>query len=199
MIYVSLSDNQRVEAGKVSKTKKNSYSLEYSDEKEMIKSLPKDLMKAYNEDNSIKLFKFKHLLNIKTYKNILKEVNFKYSTLYVNRVIKENYSIITMQLNIYNEDIVTYSFYETVPNNIDLNNIIQLMALKILIKYNLEYFNSIILCFPYNYDFNVLNKGIKRFKFNEDNVEDLGKGQLLEFALKIENPHMLNGYIKGVI
>lgn len=134
------------------------------------------------------------------YKNKNTEIKNKeiatYSTVHVNRKVNINETIIVVSLTIYSDIDKIYSVYKVIPKGINELEIIELIIIKLMIQNNIEEIDKIYLDYPAVSELNIPSKTQIPFQFNEMIDKKTNGGQLLEYALTVENPKLLDGLQK---
>lgn len=116
-----------------------------------------------------------------------------YSTVHVNRKVNINETIIVVSLTIYSDIDKVYSVYKVIPKGINELEIIELIIIKLMIQNNIEEIDKIYLDYPAVNELNIPSKAQIPFQFNEMTDKKTNGGQLLEYALTVENPKLLDG------
>lgn len=119
-----------------------------------------------------------------------------YSTVHVNRKVNINETIIVVSLTIYSDIDKVYSVYKVIPKGINELEIIELIIIKLMIQNNIEEIDKIYLDYPAVSELNIPSKAQIPFQFNEMTDKKTNGGQLLEYALTVENPKLLDGLQK---
>lgn len=119
-----------------------------------------------------------------------------YSTVHVNRKVNINETIIVVSLTIYSDIDKVYSVYKVIPKGINELEIIELIIIKLMIQNNIEEIDKIYLDYPAVNELNIPSKAQIPFQFNEMTDKKTNGGQLLEYALTVENPKLLDGLQK---
>lgn len=119
-----------------------------------------------------------------------------YSTVHVNRKVNINKTIIVVSLTIYSDIDKVYSVYKVIPKGINELEIIELIIIKLMIQNNIEEIDKIYLDYPAVNELNIPSKAQIPFQFNEMTDKKTNGGQLLEYALTVENPKLLDGLQK---